>query len=189
MDKQIKIIRIIWISLLGLIILGLLWLNLVPLGKMTYLTSFENSSYAISSLLPADRVIKVNGFKKIIAEPVYFTLFTPRAFKKALITINFSAPPELARFGVAHNKKLWQYDLKTIYSKLDNKSIAKKLANGDWQVVIDFALAKAERDKGRYSFMISAPALKESDNFIIKSVEVEFSGTDLFSFIKERFNL
>lgn len=170
--------RIAWLILLMLLIDWLLWQAIVPLGKMTYQIDFKQQSYAIGRLLPADRVVKDNGYQKLIAEPVYFSLYTPRAFNKAVVTVEFSNPPELVKFGVAHNKDLWNYDLKTAYAKSSEKiNLAE---NQTVSSILEFDLTRAERLDNKYTFIISAPGLNgQKNNFIIKNIKLEFFGLNL----------
>ena len=180
MTSAIKTMR--WFWLVGLILLlgCLLWLALVPTGRIIYQTDFKHRSYVFDKLLPSQRVVKVELGQKIIAEPIYLTLYAPRPFTKAVLTIDFSDPPALVNLGVAHNKALWLYDFKTIYqsSVSYNQSAWQSLPNGDYQAQIEFDLSRAEYLNQRYAFMLSAPNLSSHQTFIVKKIKFELSGSN-----------
>ena len=129
MTMLVKRLRLYWLIALGLLIIWLLGRAIVPLGKITYQTDFKDQSYFIGKLSPAERVAKATVGQKIIGEPVYFSLFTPRPFNKAVVTLDFSSPSNLIELGVRRDKTLWSYNLKPVYSKfleelrLDKKTI------------------------------------------------------------------
>lgn len=176
--------RIAWLILLILLIGWLSWQAIVPSGKMSYQIDFKQQSYSIGRLLPADRVVEDNGFQRLIAEPVYFTLYTPRSFNKAVVTFTFANPPDLVKFGVAHNKELWNYDFKTAYSKSINKLGLDKQVSA----TLEFDLTGAERINNKYTFMISAPGLdSHTSSLLIKNVQIEFFGKNLWQVMKNNF--
>ncbi len=156
-----KQFRILWVSLLAILIVWLLVHTLVPSGKVTYATDFSKSSYYFDPLLPIERV---TDNRKIIDEPVYFTTYVTRPFQKAIVTINFMSPTPAFSVGVAHNKAQWVYDF-------------KQVKENSLQTVLEFDLSQAERIRGKYSFMISDPSLKtQTKSIIIKNISVQFFG-------------
>jgi hypothetical protein len=140
-------IRIVWIIALMLAVFILVWLKIVPSGKITY---FWNSDF-ISKLSPAERM---NG-NKIIGDPVYFSLRVPRRFEKAKLTVKFknNLPTlqggikggreviSILEAGLLMDKKVWNYDLKP----LDN-SILDNLIN-KWNSVRSGDLLLLQREK------------------------------------------
>ncbi|MCX6792598.1 MAG: hypothetical protein NTY12_01095 [Candidatus Falkowbacteria bacterium] len=138
MTKLVKRLRLYWIIALGLLLVWLLGQAIVPWGKITYQTDFKDQSYFIGKLSPAERVTESNSGQKIIAEPVYFSLFTPRPFSKATVTLEFSNPPNTLELGVRQDKTVWNFNLKPVYSKLlESLRLDKKtIVEGDnllWQ--------------------------------------------------------
>lgn len=114
----IKQLRILWLSLLAILVCWLLWQALSPLGKTTYSTTFSKDNYFIGKVSPAERVEKNAQGMRISGEPVYFSLFTPRRFERAILTIDFSSPPKLVEAGLRRDKTTWNFDLKPMYSVL-----------------------------------------------------------------------
>ncbi|MCX6796691.1 MAG: hypothetical protein NTW06_04320, partial [Candidatus Falkowbacteria bacterium] len=125
--------RIILWSLLGLVVLWLLYMGIVPSGKITYDTDFKNDNFFIKKLTPAERVdeIKRNvppslfqsfgeASQKIIGDPVYFSLRTPRRFNSANIEIKYKNNSELPiiETGVLVDKIVWRYNTKPIENRV-----------------------------------------------------------------------
>ncbi|MCU0679894.1 MAG: hypothetical protein MUF50_01130 [Planctomycetes bacterium] len=139
----VKKIRITLAFLLFLAIAFFLLAKLVPLGKITYSfkegdINFVGGQGFISKLSPADR-LATNNDLKIIGDPVYFSLLTPRNFEKAKMTIfyeeNISRP--LVEFGVLADK-FWHYQMQPLENKvIDNISFSwSKICENDiclWQ--------------------------------------------------------
>ena len=185
MKRHLKIIRLGWILALILLMAWLLIQAIVPGGKITYETNFKKPNYVIGRFLPADRVVSSDGFPSLKAEPVYFTLFTPRLFSQAVITFDFEGPVELIKLGVCRDKSLWNYELKAL-----DKQPLEKLANGDLRARLEFDLSGACRDKSSYSFMISAPGLNNSNNeLIIKNIKVDLVGVTFWQYVLKFFKI
>jgi hypothetical protein len=105
--------------------------------------------------------------KTIIDEPVYFTVYTPRAFEKAIVRMNFEEPSPAMQIGIAHNKAQWDFDFKPVVA-------------GSLSTELVFDARAAERIRGRYSFMISDPSLASRNGSIkVKDVSIEFIGKTL----------
>ena len=169
---NLKTFRIIWISLLTILIVWLLWQAIVPFGRITYASDFSKENYFIEKLLPAERV---QDDHVIIDEPVYIAVFTTRPFYKAIIDLRFSSPTPALQIGLARNKALWHYDFKSV-------------KEGTMSTKLEFDLPGADRQKGQYTFMISAPKLGEQNNpLIIKDISIEFIDPSLFSVISRWF--
>jgi len=110
-----RTLRITWIALLIALVGWFLWLAIAPSGKISYRSDLVTSSYFIGKLAPTERVKAAN---QIIGEPVYFSLYTPRSFQKARLTINFKTTAPLIEVGVRRDKTVWSYDMKPAYSAL-----------------------------------------------------------------------
>ncbi len=162
---NLKIFRIAWICLLILLLIWVAWQSIVPTGAVIYTHDFSKETYRFSRLLPAERVIDT---RTIIDEPVYFTVYTPRAFEKAIVRLRFNEPSSAAmQIGIAHNKAQWNFDFKPV-------------AAGTLETELVFYARTAERLKGRYSFMISDPTLSSRGGSIkVKDVSIEFIGKPL----------
>ena len=112
--------RLIFLIFL-LILAGLVvWFKVLPLGQATYSLEYPASANFfggkgfIGRLSPADRVlIEPNQPAKIIGDPIYFSVFTPRTFSNAKITItyqnNLTAATPVIETGVLVDRVVWRY--------------------------------------------------------------------------------
>lgn len=123
MKNIIKIRIALWLILL-FIIGWLLYMAIVPFGKISYVYDFKQGSYFISKLTPLERVGEMqNGQQKIIGDPVYFNLRVPRKFDKARLTMiykNESVLP-IIEAGVLADKTIWRYYLQPLENNIINK--------------------------------------------------------------------
>jgi len=136
MKLKIKIRILLWMIFL-LFLAWLLYMGIVPSGKISYSYDFSKDNSFISRLGPITRVEGVNlDSQKIIADPVYFNLHTPRKFNKAKLGIYYktdNTPRPIMEAGVMVDKTIWRYDLKPVNNKIINelcKSWYKKYENG-----------------------------------------------------------
>ena len=117
---------------LGLILIILtlifLYLKVVPFGSITYIRDYTSNLRSgkgfIYGFTPAERVdLKSAEVPRLIGDPVYFSVFTPRTFDKAKVTItyrdNLAINTPLVEIGVLADNIVWRYDLQPI----DNKSL------------------------------------------------------------------
>lgn len=125
-------LRIFWLLLIILILLFLLWQKVAPSGEWVCEEKFETNSFnflsetlggksCLSKVSPADRVISDNNDSLIVlAEPVYFSVFTPRPFSRAEVSITYrphlSSSTPIIEAGFLADNKLWRYDLKPVYN-------------------------------------------------------------------------
>jgi len=114
--------------ILFIIVVLFLYLKIVPFGRITYsrdyTAKFNSGKGFIYSFTPAERVdLKSSDAPLMIGDPIYFSLFTPRTFDKAKMTIvyrdNLSLNKPLVEAGVLVDNTIWRYDLKPI----DNKGL------------------------------------------------------------------
>lgn len=132
-----------WLVLL-LVIAWLLYMGLVPSGKISYVYNFDRQSSFISKLSPDTRVGEIeDGSQKIIADPVYFSLHTPRKFNKAKLGIyyksNDTARP-IIETGVMVDKTIWRYDLKPVQNKIIDKLCS------DWNTIQEDGLLFCQKE-------------------------------------------
>jgi len=116
----IKLRIVLW-SILALIALWLFYMVVVPSGKITYVQDFKSDNYFIQKLTPAERVEDAkNGSQKIIGDPVYFSLRTPRRFDTAKIEIKYKNNSDwpIIETGALVDKVLWRYDTAPIENKI-----------------------------------------------------------------------
>ncbi len=124
MPKSIKLLRIFLWSFLALILFFLLWMKVVPFGKISYENSFksEKGTGFLGDLGPEVRTIEAFGkSKKIVGEPVYFSLRTPRNFNTAELVLyyrNISTEFPIIEAGILTDNVNWRYNLKPVENKV-----------------------------------------------------------------------
>jgi hypothetical protein len=156
----IKLRIVLW-SLLGLTVLWLLYMGIVPSGKITYVQDFSGDNYFIKKLTPAERMdagTKTNS--NIIGDPVYFSLRTPRRFNSANVEIKYKNNSELPiiETGVLMDKVVWRYAVMPIENK-----IIDGLA-GKWSAIKSGETILLQREKKYNSvdeFLKSLPAREQ----------------------------
>lgn len=134
MEKlEIKLRIFLWIILVG-IVGWILYMGIVPIGKISYIYDFTKPNYFINKLTPEERVEPIkNESQKIIGDPVYFSLRTPRRFEKAVLTLKYKTVETMyasslqistIEAGVLVDKTVWRYDLEPVENKIiDNLSM------------------------------------------------------------------
>lgn len=114
--------------ILFILILIFLYLKVLPFGSVTYSRNYDSAWRSgkgfIYGFTPAERVdLKGGEVPRLIGDPIYFSLFTPRTFNKAKLTIvyrdNLSLATPIIEAGVLVDNIVWRYDLKPI----DNKAL------------------------------------------------------------------
>ena len=135
---QVKFRLFLWL-ILACVLVFLLWQGIVPSGKINYSRDFEeeNESYFLRKLTPEERVSGIeNGAQKIIGDPTYFFLRTPRRFEKAKLSITYKFQEtkspigdlvslSIIEAGVLIDKDNWRFDIKPIENNiLDKLSLA-----------------------------------------------------------------
>jgi hypothetical protein len=120
-------LRLAWLGLIFLICFIFLWLKIIPGGEVTYTrdySKFFNSGQGfIYNFTPQDRVNEATGeLPKIIGDPVYFSVFTPRPFSKAQLTISYyrhlNRETPIIEAGVLADNIVWRYDLQAIENRI-----------------------------------------------------------------------
>ena len=129
----------------------LLYMGIVPSGKITYIYGFSKGDYSlagpskfIGKLTPAERVENINnGSQKIVGDPVYFSLYTPRKFEKAKASLTYKNESErpLVEMGVLVDNTIWRYQLEPIENQ-----IIDKLATV-WNVIEKDGVMLLQREK------------------------------------------
>lgn len=139
----------------------LLYMAVVPGGKITYSYTPDNPSYFIRKMTPAERVkITDDGRQLIIGDPVYFSLFTSRRFDKAKLIVKYKTEGEapIIEAGVLADKKIWRHNLKPIANKIIND------LSLEWDVMRENGLLLFQREKkfGRLdNFLNNLPSREE----------------------------
>ncbi|MFH1661541.1 MAG: hypothetical protein ABIA02_00370 [Candidatus Falkowbacteria bacterium] len=144
MGKYGKTIFRIFLWLILIWIVGwLLYMAIVPGGKISYSCDFitgECDDYFIGKLTPEDRMIfSEDGIQKIIGDPIYFNLRTPRRFDSAKLILKYKNENDLPLIesGVLADKKIWRYDLKPIENRIiDQVSLVWDVIREDYIILL-----------------------------------------------------
>lgn len=123
-------IRLIGLGLIIFICLIFLYLKIVPGGHIVYQKDYSQrlnfGQGFIYNFTPQERVEMEKGrLPKIKGDPVYFSVFTPRTFNKAKLSISYyrhlDQEVPIIEAGVLADNVIWRYDLKPIENRiLDN---------------------------------------------------------------------
>ena len=118
-----------------LVLIGIfLYLKIVPFGFITYTRDWPRGLASgkgfIYDFKPAERMATssasgaVDGGQslKIIADPIYFSLFTPRVFNQAKVTVKYvdhlTAVTPIIEVGVLKDKLTGAYELQPLQNKI-----------------------------------------------------------------------
>ena len=117
---SIQKIRWIWMSLLALVLIWLAYEAIAPFGSIQYKSNFVDNSYFISHLTPKDRLVDGDAVSSatVKAEPVYFSIFTTRPFRKAYVHLEFERPAPLMEMGIRRGPTVWNFDRQPLYSNV-----------------------------------------------------------------------
>ena len=107
---------------------------------MTYESDLKGYNAFIGRLTPSDRL---SGSNVVIGDPAYFSLFVPRRFEKARLTVEFKNQTDrpIIEAGVLVDKRVWNYDLKP----LQNKAVDSLFDS--WSALLEDDLALFQRQK------------------------------------------
>ncbi|MGE5425608.1 MAG: hypothetical protein ACM3PZ_00825 [Bacillota bacterium] len=120
-------LRRIWLTLLGLIVVFFVFEIVSPSGSWTchedYAQRGQNlfNRSCLGRPSPGERVAHGPGAPLLVlADPVYFSVFSPRAFSQAEVTITYrpylSSSTPLIETGFLADKDLWRYRLRPVYN-------------------------------------------------------------------------
>lgn len=148
----------LFFGLFFVVLIGVfLYLKIVPAGTAVYERTWPRGLASgkgfIYDFKPAIRLGEeaADDSLKLIAEPVYFSLFTPRTFNEAIVTVKYAdrlaASEPLIEIGVRRDKLTDSYGLKPLQNSIiDGLSPAwSGLADGQgttvWQAEKDYPAA------------------------------------------------
>lgn len=125
-------IRIFWLILLFLIVIFFAFRFVSPSGSWRCRQNFTGSNILLDSLSlsasacisqasPAERVVRAtDGPLLVLADPIYFSIFSPRPFSRAEVEIvyrpHLSSSTPIFEAGFLADAKLWRYQLKPVYN-------------------------------------------------------------------------
>jgi len=156
MEKSIKKIRYFFTLILAIVCGYFVYMGVVPTGRITYENTFDDENFFIRKLTPAERVQKpADGIQKIVGQPVYFSLYTPRTFDSAVMTFKFRNKTSfpLIEAGILSDKKIWRYRM----SPIENKTLDEMSAKWDVSVTGNLSLYQKEKKYASVAEFMAAP--------------------------------
>jgi len=126
MKRNIIKLRIVFWHILAFCVFFFVYRAVVPSGHISYVYNFNKENSFISKLTPEERLRPVeNNSQKIIGDPVYFSLQTPRKFNNAFLEIEYknnkSEINPIIETGILVDGDLWRYKLKPLDNYLLDK--------------------------------------------------------------------
>lgn len=122
---NIRNLRLFFIVLSLIFLLFFAYIKVSPLGVWTCQSNFKRTNHlflgntCFSRPSPSDRFILENNLK-MIADPLYFSLYSPRNFDKLNLEIKFKSSLDernpIIEAGLLVNRNLWHYQLKPVYN-------------------------------------------------------------------------
>jgi hypothetical protein len=126
-------LRLSGIIIISLVVLVFVFFKIIPGGHITYTKDYSSWLHSgkgfIYNFTPAERVDEKTGkWPRLIGDPVYFSVFTPRTFSKVKVTVKYKSqlrPEEpIIEAGVLADNVVWRYDLQPLDNKiLDDLSL------------------------------------------------------------------
>lgn len=119
--------RIIALVLVALLAAVFLYLKVIPFGRISYHRDYSSRLHSgrgfVRGFTPAERVDSTSSrLPRLLGDPVYFSLFTPRTFDRAKVTViyrdSLSSSTPIIEAGVLVDKLVWRYDLKPLENKI-----------------------------------------------------------------------
>jgi len=119
-------IRVIFTLLILVIVVFLFYLKIIPDGEVVYRRTWPRGLASgqgfIGKFKPAERLVSNNNILKIIADPVYFSVFTPRGFDRVKMTIKYrerlSSSTPIIELGLLRDRSMGAYDLQPLQNDL-----------------------------------------------------------------------
>jgi len=178
-------IRLFFILLSLLFLLVFIYLKVSPLGTWACNSNFSSQNHlflgtgCFSKPSPNDRFLKEKNIK-MIGDPLYFSLYSPRNFDKLNLEIKFKANLDennpVIEAGLLVNKDLFHYQLKPVYNFWleDYKSDWQKISQDDdiekllidncQEIPLNFCLAQYNLDKNERNYLPRFSTDKETKN-------------------------
>ncbi|MFH1536913.1 MAG: hypothetical protein ABID45_02935 [Patescibacteria group bacterium] len=138
--------KIFFISIITIYLLIFCWFlffYIAPTGKMNLSYNYSTSPDFISVFDPAGRAwgrelnIKSNEYyQRIMAEPVYFHVETPRSFNTAKVTLEYRNPEQnIVELGI-NKAGEGNYEIKPIENKLIDNSLWEKTIDEEQNIIL-----------------------------------------------------
>jgi hypothetical protein len=173
--KWLIIFRWIKVATLGVMAIFFLFLvgQKISFGhSLIYETNFSAADRFIQGPYPEGRVASVVldslPLKRLLIEPVYFSVYSPRKFRTARVTIIYRKNQTTDfKIGVALRGGDWLFDLKKMPDFADNNF---------HEATVDFNLEKAARPQNKLKFiMASANLAADASGIDIQQIRFELT--------------
>jgi len=157
--------RLAWIIILVFLATIFLYLKVVPSGQIIYSRSWPRGLSSgqgfIYDFKPGERLdISDPNRLKMIGDPLYFSLFTPRSFDRAEVTVRYrehlSSATPIVELGVLKNKLTGAYELQP----LENRWL-------DWLSQDWFKLEQVEGEEERLLFLQNKDNYQTVEEFLV----------------------
>ncbi|MEK7159815.1 MAG: hypothetical protein AAB766_04940 [Patescibacteria group bacterium] len=166
MELVYKITKTILLIGFVIILVFLFWQKFAPAGEVVYGHDLSDQGKFIFGLYPVGRIIQSSEWQKIIGEPVYFDVYSPRKFKQATVSLRYLNNTGLdAKFGLKLNVNDWSFYMIKM-NGLPDKFVEQEF---------DFDLSSAERKNNKIRFVVAVPGIeKTNSDLLIDNVRVKF---------------
>lgn len=141
-------LRLFFALILAVVLSFFIYWKIVPTGRVTYDLKWPRGLASgrgfIYDFRPALRLATSSSDQlTVIADPVYFSLFTPRAFDQATVTINYinhlASDTPIIELGVLKDPVAGSYDLEPLQNEIldDYEGKWRVLSAADNKVVLE----------------------------------------------------
>ncbi|HPY08532.1 MAG: hypothetical protein ACOX0H_03155 [Patescibacteria group bacterium] len=192
--------RRFWLLLIFLFFGIFLFLKIVPFGHISYRKDFtrilQSGKGFIYNFTPVERVSDENNRPRLIGDPVYFSVFTPRTFTKAKLTLsyysNLTDQTPIIEAGVLVDKQVWRYDLqplknqilddlKNTWFKIEQDNLVLLQKNKNYESLDQFLIALENNDLKDCSSGVTTclATYNFNPNYQFKSTKSKATATNL----------
>lgn len=138
--------------------------KLVLANSVTYEVDFVKSNQFVRGPYPEGRVEQSESSVLVKYEPVYFSIYSPRHFKQAKVTIRYKKTADLkSQLGLKLNLNKWAFFFEDLPETGDQFI--------EYELIFD--LANAEYFKNNIKFIIAAPGI-DSHKGVIEIDRIKF---------------
>ncbi len=146
------------------------WTGLGLSGQANHSTNFkDNAGGMIGNLTPRDRLERnKNEEIRVIGNPVYFNLRTPREYDQANLRLEYkNQGNEKIEMGVLVDEKIWRHELKP----LENKTLNK--LSGSWHSTREGETLLLQKEKKYHSVQNFLNNLPEKNKIALYNYNLE----------------
>jgi hypothetical protein len=161
-----KITKWLLLTLFVALLVFLFWQKFTPAGKIVYSHDLSYQGKFVFGFYPVSRIVQSSDWQKVVGEPVYFDVYSPRQFKKATVSLRYFNNTGLeAKFGLKLNVNDWSFYMIKMNAPQD-KFVEQEF---------EFDLSQAERKDNKIRFVIAVPGIdKANGDLLIDNAQVKF---------------